>query len=73
MGKALEAILPDLDLTFGRAFRHKKRMAGVEVLPAEGTAADSFRAVVEEHSRMVFRLAMRMTGNASDAVDVVSS
>ena len=41
------------------------------MLPAEGTAADSFRAVVEEHSRMVFRLAWRMTGNAQDAEDVV--
>jgi RNA polymerase sigma-70 factor (ECF subfamily) len=71
MRTASEAILPDLDLTFGPGLRHNCRMAGVEVLPAEDTAANSFRAVVEEHSRMVFRLAMRMTGNASDAEDVV--
>ena len=71
MRTASEAILPDLDLTFGPGLRHNFRMAGVEVLPAQDTAADSFRAVVEEHSRMVFRLAMRMTGNASDAEDVV--
>jgi RNA polymerase sigma-70 factor (ECF subfamily) len=33
--------------------------------------SDAFRALVERHSRAVFRLAYRMTGNASDAEDVV--
>jgi RNA polymerase sigma-70 factor (ECF subfamily) len=33
--------------------------------------SDAFRALVERHSRAVFRLAHRMTGNASDAEDVV--
>lgn len=47
-------------------------MPEVEVVPAApARAADSFRAVVEEHSRMVFRLAYRMTGNVEDAEDVV--
>jgi RNA polymerase sigma-70 factor, ECF subfamily len=32
---------------------------------------DAFRAVVEQHSRAVFRLAYRMTGNESDAEEVV--
>ncbi len=41
------------------------------MLSAEDTTADSFRSVVEEHSRMVFRLALRMTGNVQDAEDVV--
>ena len=41
------------------------------MLPAEGSDADSFRALVEEHSRMVFRVAWRMTGNVEDAEDVV--
>lgn len=41
------------------------------MLPAEGSDSDSFRALVEEHSPMVFRLAHRMTGNVSDAEDVV--
>jgi RNA polymerase sigma-70 factor, ECF subfamily len=46
-------------------------MPEVEVLPPPERAVDSFRAVVEEHSRMVFRLAYRMTGNVEDAEDVV--
>ncbi|MDQ5872142.1 MAG: sigma-70 family RNA polymerase sigma factor [Acidobacteriota bacterium] len=71
MNATSEAILPDLDLTFGPGLRHNSRMAAVDVLPAEDTAADSFRAVVEEHSGMVFRLAWRMTGNVQDAEDVV--
>ena len=33
--------------------------------------SDAFRALVEKHSRSVFRLAYRMTGNEQDAEDVV--
>ena len=33
--------------------------------------ADAFRMLVERHSRSLFRLAYRMTGNESDAEDVV--
>jgi RNA polymerase sigma-70 factor (ECF subfamily) len=33
--------------------------------------SDAFRALVEQHSRNVFRLAFRMTGNEQDAEDVV--
>jgi RNA polymerase sigma-70 factor, ECF subfamily len=33
--------------------------------------SEAFRGLVERHSRAVFRLAHRMTGNASDAEDVV--
>jgi RNA polymerase sigma-70 factor (ECF subfamily) len=33
--------------------------------------ADAFRMLVERHSRALFRLAFRMTGNESDAEDVV--
>src|ERR1700740_2056370 len=32
---------------------------------------DAFRALVERHSRNVFRLAYRMTGNQQDAEEVV--
>src|SRR3954470_1500462 len=32
---------------------------------------DAFRALVERHSRSVYRLAYRMTGNEQDAEDVV--
>ena len=32
---------------------------------------DAFRTLVEQHSRSVFRLAYRMTGNEQDAEDVV--
>src|ERR671939_1275934 len=33
--------------------------------------SDAFRVLVERHSRSVFRLAYRMTGNEQDAEDVV--
>src|SRR5919106_4164851 len=33
--------------------------------------ADSFRLLVERHSRTIFRVAYRMTGNEHDADDVV--
>ena len=33
--------------------------------------SDAFRVLVERHSRAVFRLAYRMTGNEQDAEDVV--
>ena len=33
--------------------------------------SDAFRALVDTHSRSVFRLAFRMTGNEQDAEDVV--
>lgn len=36
-----------------------------------GSKEEVFRALVEEHSRMVFRLAYRVTGNEQDAEDVV--
>jgi RNA polymerase sigma-70 factor (ECF subfamily) len=32
---------------------------------------DSFRVLVEKHSRAIFRLAFRMTGNEHDAEDIV--
>src|ERR1700752_5412458 len=32
---------------------------------------DAFRVLVEQHSRSVFRLAYRLTGNEQDAEDVV--
>src|SRR4029078_10200099 len=33
--------------------------------------ADAFRALVERHSRPLFKLAFRLTGNEQDAEDVV--
>jgi DNA-directed RNA polymerase specialized sigma24 family protein len=63
--------MPALDLTFRSGYRLSKPMGRIDVLPAEGSDSDSFRALVEEHSPMVFRLAYRMTGNVSDAEDVV--
>ena len=59
------------DLTFLPVLRLTKRMGDAEVLPARVSEADSFRALVEGHSAMVFRLAFRMTGNEEDAEDVV--
>ena len=44
--------------------------AGTVALARNGNS-DAFRALVEDHSRAVYRLAHRMTGNATDAEDVV--
>jgi RNA polymerase sigma-70 factor (ECF subfamily) len=38
---------------------------------ARGGNSEAFQALVERHSRAVYRLAHRMTGNPSDAEDVV--
>jgi RNA polymerase sigma-70 factor (ECF subfamily) len=44
---------------------------GTYVTRARTGDTDAFRALVERHSRSVFRLAFRMTGNEQDAEDVV--
>jgi RNA polymerase sigma-70 factor (ECF subfamily) len=44
---------------------------GTYVTRARSGDSDAFRALVERHSRPVFRLAFRMTGNEQDAEDVV--
>src|ERR1022692_4453070 len=44
---------------------------GTYVTRARSGDSDAFRALVEKHSRRVFRLAFRMTGNEQDAEDVV--
>jgi RNA polymerase sigma-70 factor (ECF subfamily) len=44
--------------------------AAVVALARDGDS-EAFRALVERHSRAVYRLAHRMTGNPSDAEDVV--
>ena len=41
------------------------------VAKARAGDADAFRVLVERHSRPLFRLAYRMTGNEEDAEDVV--
>jgi RNA polymerase sigma-70 factor (ECF subfamily) len=41
------------------------------VAKARSGDRDAFRALVERHSRTLFRLAFRMTGNQQDAEDVV--
>jgi RNA polymerase sigma-70 factor (ECF subfamily) len=44
---------------------------GTFVARARSGDSDAFRVLVERHSRPVFRLAFRMTGNEQDAEDVV--
>src|SRR6266568_6246484 len=44
---------------------------GAAVARAQSGDGDAFRVLVERHSRSVFRLAFRMTGNEEDAEDVV--
>ena len=44
---------------------------GTYVTRARSGDSDAFRMLVERHSRSVFRLAFRMTGNEQDAEDVV--
>ncbi len=44
---------------------------GAAVARARAGDEDGFRVLVERHSRSVFRLAYRMTGNEHDAEDVV--
>lgn len=44
---------------------------GAVVARAQSGDGDAFRTLVERHSRSVFRLAYRMTGNEQDAEDVV--
>src|SRR2546427_3692920 len=54
--------------------RLMNRMEGMDaatVARARAGDGDAFRALVERHSRSIFRLAFRMTGNEHDAEDVV--
>src|SRR6202048_4957361 len=44
---------------------------GGAVERAQSGDSDAFRLLVERHSRNVFRLAFRMTGNEQDSEDVV--
>ncbi len=44
---------------------------GVAIELARSGDSDAFRLLVERHSRNVFRLAFRITGNEQDAEDVV--
>src|SRR5579864_5041256 len=43
----------------------------IYVTRARSGDSDAFRVLVERHSRSLFRLAFRMTGNQQDAEDVV--
>ena len=62
------------DLTGAGNPRLSNRMPQTEIATvalARDGDSDAFRTLVERHSRAVYRLAHRMTGNASDAEDVV--
>jgi RNA polymerase sigma-70 factor, ECF subfamily len=62
------------DLTGDDNPRLSNRMPQTDVATvamARDGDAEAFRTLVERHSRAIYRLAHRMTGNASDAEDVV--
>ena len=63
-----------MDLTTPRNPRLTNRMpqtdAAAVALARDGDS-EAFRALVERHSRAVYRLAHRMTGTPQDAEDVV--
>ena len=62
------------ELTDSAVPRLKSPMRGAEAVAlarAQEGDAEAFRTLVEEHSRQMFRLAYRMTGNEHDAEDVV--
>jgi RNA polymerase sigma-70 factor (ECF subfamily) len=62
------------DLTDTGNPRLSNRMPQTEIATvalARGGDSEAFRTLVERHSRAVYRLAHRMTGNPSDAEDVV--
>jgi RNA polymerase sigma-70 factor (ECF subfamily) len=48
-----------------------EEMDDAAVARARAGDSDGFRQLVEKHSRSVFRLAFRMTGNEQDAEDIV--
>lgn len=48
-----------------------ERSDAAAVAQARAGDSDAFGVLVERHSRSVFRLAFRMTGNESDAEDIV--
>jgi RNA polymerase sigma-70 factor (ECF subfamily) len=67
---AIDAVFPAFGLTSSRSIRQSDGMEGSQTALA-GSTEEVFRALVEEHSRTVFRLAYRVTGNEQDAEDVV--
>ena len=65
---------PGADLTGEPNPRLSNRMPQTDIATvalARSGDSEAFRMLVERHSRAVYRLAHRMTGNASDAEDVV--
>ncbi len=68
---AMNAVLsPAFPLTYAAPCRLRIQMEGRQAAGSED-AEEVFRVLVEQHSRMVFRLAYRLTGNEQDAEDVV--
>ena len=70
----MSRIPPESDLTDPPDLRLNSPMQAAETMRFDETPdgdAEVFRAVVEENSRKMFRLAYRMTGNEQDAEDVV--
>ena len=71
MNESLPAPAPNRSGEFESKRAEMEMTDAATVSRARGGDADAFRLLVDRHSRVIFRVAYRMTGNEHDADDVV--